>query len=138
VRVIINDDDVSSDEDEPLHIRLWSSSTIGGSICPVSAMTDVMAEVNAIANKEAANKRATEEAMVKEAVNKAAADKRAIEEATVKEPIDKRAFDKRAEEEAVVNEAMNEEASTKFNQSSMAGPLGGDTGSSGSCHHRRC
>jgi hypothetical protein len=53
VQVVLDDDEVSSDEDEPLHMRLQSSSTIGGSSGPTSARADKKAAEEA-ATKEAA------------------------------------------------------------------------------------
>jgi membrane protein involved in colicin uptake len=66
-----------------------------------------------VADKEAADKRATEEATVKEAVDKETANKRAMEEATMKEAADKRAIDKIAVKEAMVKEAVDKEAADK-------------------------
>jgi uncharacterized protein involved in propanediol utilization len=79
VHVILNDDEVSSDVDEPLQMRLWSSSTVGRLSGPASATSDVTAAVKAVADKEAVDMRATEEVVVKEAVDKEATDKRTVE-----------------------------------------------------------
>jgi hypothetical protein len=68
-RVILDDNEVSSDEDEPLHKRLRQLSGVG------LVMLDDAAE----ADKEASDKRAMEEATAKRA-----AEQRAAEEAAVK------------------------------------------------------
>jgi hypothetical protein len=67
--VILDDDEVSSNEDEPLQKRLWQFSGTG----------PVVLDEAAAADKEATDKRAAEEAMVKRA-----AEERVTEEATVK------------------------------------------------------
>jgi hypothetical protein len=87
VRVILDDDEVSSNKDEPLHRRLWSSSTIGRSSGPASAMTDVTPVGKAATDKEAMDKRVAEEAAVKDATDK---------EATTKETTNKEDTNKRA------------------------------------------
>jgi hypothetical protein len=63
VRVILDDDKVSSDEDEPLQKQLWQLSSAG------TAMLNMAATMTATADKEAVAKRVTEEAMVKVAVD---------------------------------------------------------------------
>jgi hypothetical protein len=67
--VVLDDDEVSSDEDEPLQKRLRQLSGIGPVGLDEAAATD----------KEATGKRATEEAATKRAV-----EERAVKEATVK------------------------------------------------------
>jgi hypothetical protein len=69
MRVILDDNEVSSDEDEPLQKRLRQLSGAGLALLDEAATAD----------KEAVGKRATEEAAVKRAVAE-----RAAEEATVK------------------------------------------------------
>jgi uncharacterized protein involved in propanediol utilization len=83
VRVILDDNEVSSDGDEALWIRLRLSSTVGRSSGPSSTTANMMAAVKAMAKKEVVDKRAAEVAMVKEVADKEAADKRAAEEAAV-------------------------------------------------------
>jgi hypothetical protein len=75
VWVILDDDEVSSDEDEPLQMRLRSSSTVSGSSGPASTTVDVMVAARATTDKEATDKRATKEATVKEAADKEVIDK---------------------------------------------------------------
>jgi uncharacterized protein involved in propanediol utilization len=64
LQVILNDTEVSFNQDETLWIRLQLSSTVGRSSGPASTMTDVTAAVKATAKKEVIDKRATEVAMV--------------------------------------------------------------------------
>jgi hypothetical protein len=113
VRVVLDNDKVSFGEDEPLQMRLWSSSTVSGSSGPTSATVDVMATTKVTVDKEAMDKRVVEEAVVKEAADKEATDKRATEEAMVKEAVNKEATNKRAAEEAAVKEAVDKEAADK-------------------------
>jgi hypothetical protein len=56
VRVVLDDDEVSSNKDEPLHRRLWSSSTIGRSSGPASTVTDVTPAGKAAVDREAVDK----------------------------------------------------------------------------------
>jgi hypothetical protein len=92
-RVILDDGEVSSDEDEPIQKRLrWLSGTAGLS---GSRPAPAMPNAAAVANKEALDKRATEEAMVT----------RAAEEAAEKTAADKEATDKRTADEAIVKGA---------------------------------
>jgi hypothetical protein len=79
--VVPDNDEVLSDEDEPLQKQLWLSSGVGGSSGSATAAPDVAA-----------------------ATDKVAVDKRAVEEAAVKAIADKEAMDKGATEEAVVKE----------------------------------
>jgi hypothetical protein len=72
-RVILDDEEVSSDEDEPLQKRLWQLSGAG------SVVLSEAAAMMVVADKEAANKRVAEEAAVKRVV-----EERAVEEATAK------------------------------------------------------
>jgi hypothetical protein len=67
--VILDDDEVSSDEDKPLHKRLQQLFGAGSIVLDEAAAAD----------KEATDKRATEEAMEKRAM-----EDRVMEEATVK------------------------------------------------------
>jgi hypothetical protein len=93
-RVILDDDEVSSDEDEPLQKRLWQLSSAG------PAVRDEVV----VADKEATTKRAVEEATVKRVVKEATA-KRVVEEAAVK-----KAAEERTTEEAAVRAAAVEVA----------------------------
>jgi hypothetical protein len=113
VRVILDDDEVSSDEYEPLQMRLWPSSTVNGSSGPESATADVMAAVKATVDKEAMDKRAAEEATAKEATDTEAANKRTADEAMTKEAAEKVVTDKRAMKEAATKEAADKEATDK-------------------------
>jgi hypothetical protein len=101
VRVVLDDDEISSDEDVPLQKQLWLSSAIGGSRGSAPAVADVVT-----AMKDTADKEATEKATVKVATDKEATDKRAAEEAAVKEVAGKEAADKRTAEEAMMKEAV--------------------------------
>jgi hypothetical protein len=65
VLVIPNDDEVSFDEDKPLQRRLRSSSTIHRSHGPISTTFDVTTVAKGMADWEAADKRVTEEAVVR-------------------------------------------------------------------------
>jgi hypothetical protein len=73
---------------------------------------DVAAVTKASTDKEAMDKRATEEATLKAATNKEVGEKRASKEDTVKAIVDKEAADKRAVEEATVKRDA-EEATVK-------------------------
>jgi hypothetical protein len=101
VQVVLDDGEVSSDEDAPLQKRLRLSSDVGGSSDSAPAVPDVAVAMK----KEATDRRAIEEAVVKVENEKEAIDKRAIEEAVMKEAADKEATDKRATKEAAVKEA---------------------------------
>jgi hypothetical protein len=85
VRVVLDDDEVSSDEDTPLQKRLRLLSDAGRSSGSAPATPSVAAAKKAAADREATNRRAAEEAAVKEVADKEAADKRAAEEAVMKE-----------------------------------------------------
>jgi hypothetical protein len=91
LHVILYDDEVSSDEDEPLQKRLWWLSGAAGlsRSRPAPTMPDAAAAVSAMANKQATDKRATEQAVVtraaKEATENAAADKEDIDKSTADE-----------------------------------------------------
>jgi hypothetical protein len=111
--VILDDDELSSDEDEPLQRLLQSSSAVSGSSGPTSTMVDVTAAAKATVDKEAVDKRAAEEAMVKEAMVKESTNKRAVKEAAMKEAADKEAAEKMAAEEAIVKKAADKEATDK-------------------------
>jgi hypothetical protein len=73
MHVILDDEEVSFDEDEPLQKQLRQLSGAG------SAVLDVAAVTMAMTNKEATDKRATEEA-----TTKSVAEERAVEEAPAK------------------------------------------------------
>jgi hypothetical protein len=100
-RVILDDDEVSSDEDEPLQKQLRQLSGAG----PM-----------AVADKGVADKRAAEEAVVKRAAEEATT-KQAAEEAAAKtaaeEAMAKRSTEERATKEAAVKAAAGEEATAK-------------------------
>jgi membrane protein involved in colicin uptake len=113
VRVILDDDEVPSNEDEPLQMRLWLLSTINGLSSPASATADVMAAAKAVADKDTMDKRIAEEAMTQEVADKEPTDKRAVEEAVVKEAVDKEATDKRATEETTTKEAADKDVTDK-------------------------
>jgi hypothetical protein len=85
MRVVLDDDEVSSDEDVPLQKWLWLSSGACGSSGSAPTTPDVVAAMKATADREVTNRRATEEATVKVAVDKEVVDKRAMEEAATKE-----------------------------------------------------
>jgi hypothetical protein len=102
VRVVLDDDEISSDEDVPLQKRLWLSSAVGGSRGSAPVVADVVTAMKATADKEATDKMATEKATVKVATDKDATDKRAA----VKEVAGKEAADKRTTEEAMMKEAV--------------------------------
>jgi hypothetical protein len=70
-RVVLDDDEVSSDEDKPLQKRLRQLSGVGPAVLDEAAAAD----------KEAADKRATEEATTKRATEEAAAKATAAEAA---------------------------------------------------------
>jgi hypothetical protein len=101
VRVVLDDDEVSFDEDAPLQKRLWLSSSAGGSSGFAPAVPEVATTMNATVDREAVDRRAAEEVAAKVAADKEATDKRA----TVKVAADKEATDKRVTEEAAVKEA---------------------------------
>jgi hypothetical protein len=105
VRVLLDDDEVSSDDDAPLQKRLRLSSDAGGSSGSTPSVPDVAAAMKVTTDREATDRRATEEATVKVAVDKEATDKRAAKEVMVKEVVDKEATDKRATEEAAVKDS---------------------------------
>jgi hypothetical protein len=73
MHVIRDDNEVSSDEDEPLQKRLWQHSGAG------SAVLDEVVVTTAVADKKAMNKRVMEEATTKRAM-----EERAVEEAVAK------------------------------------------------------
>jgi hypothetical protein len=103
--VILDDDEVSSNEDEPLQKRLWQLSGAGPAVRDEAAADKWVAE-------EATMKRSVEEAAAKQAVEEAAT-KRAVEEAVVKavaaeEATVKRAIVERAAEEATAKAAAVE------------------------------
>jgi pyruvate/2-oxoglutarate dehydrogenase complex dihydrolipoamide acyltransferase (E2) component len=107
--VILDDDEVSSNEDEPLQKRLWQLSGAGPAVRDEAAADKWVAE-------EATMKRSVEEAAAKQAVEEAtakrAAVKRAAEEAAAKQAVEEAAT-KRAVEEAVVKAVAAEEATVK-------------------------
>jgi hypothetical protein len=89
-RVVVDDDEVSSNEDEPLQKRFqWLSRAEGLS---GSGPTPIVPDEATVTNKEAVNKRAAEEAAVM----------RAAKEAGEKAAVDKKAADKRTADEAAV------------------------------------
>jgi hypothetical protein len=67
VRVVHDDDEVSSDEDEPLQARLWSLFPAGGS-SSLGTASSVVVAVEAAGAEAAMDRRAAEEAAAKEAV----------------------------------------------------------------------
>jgi hypothetical protein len=67
VRVIHDDDEVSSDEDEPLQARLRSLFPAGGSSSLGTASPDVVVAVKVVGAEVAMDRRAAEEAAAKEA-----------------------------------------------------------------------
>jgi hypothetical protein len=69
VRVIHDDDEVSSDEDEPLQARLRSLLLAGGSSSLGTASPDVVVAVKAAGAEVATDMRTAEEAMAKEAAD---------------------------------------------------------------------
>jgi hypothetical protein len=77
--VILDDDEVSSDEDEPLQKRLRQLFDVG------PAVLDEAAATTTAADKEAADKRATEEAMAKRVAEERAAVEAAVKAATAEE-----------------------------------------------------
>jgi hypothetical protein len=100
VCVVLDNDGVSSDEDEPLQKHLRRRSGVGGpsgsrpapAVPDEAATTDKEAEVTSaveeVVEKVAADKEAAaEEAAMKVAVDKEIADKRTADEATVKEAV---------------------------------------------------
>jgi hypothetical protein len=66
-RVVLDDDEISSDEDERLQKWLWQLSSTG------PAMLDEAAVMTTVADKEAAAKRAAEQRVVEEVAAKAVA-----------------------------------------------------------------
>jgi hypothetical protein len=85
----LDDDEVLSDEDEPLQKQLRQHSGVG------SAVLDEAAAMTAVADKEVVNKRAAEEDAAKRAT-----EERAMEEAAVKAAAAKEATGKTADEAA--------------------------------------
>jgi hypothetical protein len=69
VRVVYDDDEVSSDEDEPLQARLRSLFLAGGSSSLGTASPDVVVAVKAAGAEVATDRRAAEEAVAKEATD---------------------------------------------------------------------
>jgi hypothetical protein len=84
-RVILDNDEVSSDEGEPLQKRMRQLSGVAGpsGSGPAPAAPSAAATAAAAADQEAADKRAAEEAMVSRAAEKVAADKSTMGEAVV-------------------------------------------------------
>jgi hypothetical protein len=80
VCVILNNDEVSSDEDEPLQQRLQRLSGVG----PSSAMLDGAATMTATTDKEAVDRRAAKEAVAKMAAKEAVVKASTDEEVTGK------------------------------------------------------
>jgi hypothetical protein len=78
VRVVLDDDEVSSDEDEPLQQRLQRLSGVG----PSSAALNGAATMTTTADKEAVDRRAAEEAAVKRAAEEAVVKAATEEEVT--------------------------------------------------------
>jgi pyruvate/2-oxoglutarate dehydrogenase complex dihydrolipoamide acyltransferase (E2) component len=81
--VILDDDDVSSDEDEPLQKRLRQLSGAGPTVLNEAAAT------TAVADKEAVNKRAAEEAAAKRDAEERAVEEAAMKAATTEEVVGK-------------------------------------------------
>jgi hypothetical protein len=69
VRVVHDDDEVSSDEDEPLQARLQSLFLAGGPSSLGTASPDVVVAVKAAGAEVATDRRAAEEAVAKEAAD---------------------------------------------------------------------
>jgi hypothetical protein len=117
-RIILDDDEVSSDEDEPPQKRLRQLS---------GARPVVLDEAVAV-DKEAVDKRVTEEAAAKRAVEEAAV-KRVAEERATEEVVAKKTTEERATEEAAVKKATEEraveEAAAKAVDAEAAGAVGG-------------
>jgi hypothetical protein len=88
-RVILDDDEVSFDEDEPLQKRLRQHFGVGPTVLDEAAVT------TAVADKEATDKRAAEEATVKRAT-----EERATKEATAKAAAAEEVADKTVDEPA--------------------------------------
>jgi hypothetical protein len=83
--VVLGDDEVSSDEDDPLQKPLRLSSGVDWSSGSAPVASDVAVATKVVVDKEDADKRAVEEATVKAAADMEVTDKRAAEEAAVKE-----------------------------------------------------
>jgi hypothetical protein len=113
VRVVLDDDEVSFDEDAPLQKWLRLSSTTGGSSGSTPAAPDMAAAMKAAVDKEATDKSTIEEAAVKVVADMEAVDKRAAKVAAVKVAADKEVTDKRTTEEATVKEATDKEVTDK-------------------------
>jgi hypothetical protein len=116
--VVLDDDEVSSDEDEPLQKRLRQLSGARLVVLDEAATTD----------KEATGKRAVEEATVERAVEERAAEeatmKKAAEERAAEEATTKAAVEERAVDEATAK-AATEEAAVKATTAEAAGAAGG-------------
>jgi hypothetical protein len=111
-RAILNDDVVWSDEDAPLQKRLWRLSGAAGpsGSGPAPIASDAAVAAAAAVDKEVADKRAAEEAVVT----------RAAEEVAEKAAADKKVADKRAMEEAVERAVANKEAVDKSTADEVA------------------
>jgi hypothetical protein len=108
MRVILDDDEVSSDEDEPLQKQLRQLSSAGLAVLDEAAAAD----------KEAVDKRAA-----KEATTKRAAEERAVEEVMANAG---------AAEEVMANAGAAEEVAGKT-ADEATGAAGG-SGAPGQCH----
>jgi hypothetical protein len=107
--VVLDDDEVSSDEDEPLQKRLRQLSGVGPVVLDEAAATE----------KEDVGKRAAEEATARQATEEDVV-KRAAEEAMAM-----RVAEERDAEEAVVKKATEERATTKAATAEAVGAAGG-------------
>jgi hypothetical protein len=85
--VIHDDDEVSSDEDEPLRARLRSLFPAGGSSSRGTATPGVAVAAKAAGAEAATVQRAAEEVAVKEAVDRMASDKGSTAEVATKETL---------------------------------------------------
>jgi hypothetical protein len=119
-RVTLDDDEVSSNEDEPLQKQPRQLSGAAGPSRsrPATIAPDAVAAATAAADKEAADKRATEEVAVakaidKEAVKKVAADKEAADKRTAVEAIVKGAAAGATEDSPAPGQAPSLVAGTK-------------------------
>jgi hypothetical protein len=100
--VVLDDDELSSNEDEPLQKRLrqLSSAARTSGSGPAPTTPDVASTAVATADKEAVDKRAAEEAAVMRAAEEAA-----VTRATEKAAANKEATDKSTADEATVKGA---------------------------------
>ncbi len=107
-RVVLDDDEASSNKDEPMLKWLRLSSVIDGSSGSAPATPDVAAAMKVAAHKEATDKRVVEEAMMKRATVKAAANEEATTKRAAEEAMVKRAAVKAAADEEVADKTADE------------------------------